>query len=429
MSGENVDRPNANKNKKNKNGKGRNRGLGKAGAQQAGIAPQAQASRQTSPFEAMKIAPPATAFKRRKRHWSVLVSFIVVVVIPIAVIWWYLSVRAADQYVSKVGFSVRTEELASAVDIFGSLSSLSGSGGSSDADILYKFIQSQELVALINDELDLKTLYSKPENDPIYAFDNTGSIEDLVTYWHRMTKIYYDSATGLIELNILAFNAQDALNISTAIFKQSTVKINDLSAIARLDATRYAKEDLDQSLTRLKAARRALTGFRNLHQIVDPQADIQGQVGLLNSLSVQLAESLIELDLLKATTRETDPRLARVILKISVIRERIKEERKKFGENETSGGQAFSTIVGDYEELAVDLEFAEQAYLSSLSAFNSARAEAQRQSRYLAAYISPTKAERSTYPKVLNIMLLATLFLFLTWAIGVLLGYAIKDRR
>jgi capsular polysaccharide transport system permease protein len=387
-----------------------------------------KAATQDKPLSVASVAPPASSSRPHKRHWGVLVSFIVIFILPLFAIWWYLSERAADQYVSKVGFSVRTEETASAMDIFGSLTALS-KGSSSDTDILYEFIQSQELVQKLNEELDLRALYSIPQNDPFFSFDNEGSIEDLVDYWARMVKIYYDGSTGLIELNVLAFDPDDALRIAEAIFRQSSTKINELSAIARNDATRYAKEDLDLAIERLKASRRAITDFRNKHQIVDPQADIQGQVGLLNTLQVQLADALIELDLLKATTRVSDPRVEQVTLKISVIRARIKAERNKFGQNETSDGEAFSKIVGDYEELAVDREFAEQAYLSSLSAFNSAKAEAQRQSRYLAAYISPTKAGRSTHPKKTNIMILSALFLFLTWAILVLLAYAIKDRR
>lgn len=374
------------------------------------------------------VAPAAQATRPQRRHWAVVLSFFVVFVIPLSVVWWYLSERAADQYVSTVGFSVRTEETSTPTDVFGSLLSMS-SGASSDADILYEFIQSQDLVKRIQNELDLKSLYRKPDNDPFYSFKDSGTIEDLVSYWGRMVKINYDGASGLIELNVLAFDPDDAQSIARTIFNNSSQKINELSAIARDDATRYAREDLDASITSLKDARRAITNFRNIHQIVDPQADIQGQVGLLNTLQVQLADAFIELDLLRETARDTDPRIAQVTLRIRVIQDRIDVERKKFGKTETETGEAFSTIVGDFEELEVDREFAEQAYLAALSAFNAANGNAQRQSRYLAAYISPTKAERSTYPQKTNILVLVSLFLFLFWAIVVLLGYAVKDRR
>jgi len=375
------------------------------------------------------VAAPARKFKRKKRHLFVGFSFLVFVALPLAFIYFYLSNIAEDQFESNVGFTVRTEETNTISDAFGSLGAL-GSSNSSDADILYEFIQSQEMVQTVRGKIDLVTIYSKPKSDFIFGFDPNGSIEDLVEYWQRMVKIYYDSSTGLISLRVLAFTPEDALNISKSIVEASTVKINALSAISRQDSTRYAKDDLDVALQRLKTARRALTGFRNKHQIVDPEADISAKVGLLNSLQLQLAEALINFDLVSQTTSSNnDARVEQIRRRINIIQDRIKEERKQFSLSESADGEAFSTIVGQYEELRVDMSFAEQAYLSALSAFNAAKAEAQRQSRYLAAYIQPTLAERSTFPQSGNIMTLSALFLFLFWAIAVLLGYAIKDRR
>ena len=56
------------------------------------------------------------------------------------------------------------------------------------------------------------------------------------------------------------------------------------------------------------------------------------------------------------------------------------------------------------------------------------RAKASRQSRYLATYIEPTLAESSEYPDRLLIELLSGLFLVLSWAVMVLVYYAIRDR-
>ena len=374
------------------------------------------------------VPPPAGAAHQRRRHRGILLSFVLVVLLPLGAIWWYLSARAADQYVSHVGFSVRTEDMSSAMELLGGLTSLSG-GSSSDPDILYEFIQSQELVQRIDEELDLRAMYSKPENDPYFSFDTSGSIEDLTKYWSDMTRIYYDGSAGMIELRVLAFDPDDAQKIAQEIFRQSTRMINELSAIAREDATRYAREELEKAVERLKRARMAITEFRNKHQIVDPNADIQGQVGLVNTLQQQLAAALIEIDLLNLTAQSNDPRLDQANRKIEVIRARISEERKKFGEGGANDSEAFSTLISEYEGLVVDREFAEQAYVSALSAFDSAQAEAQRQSRYLAAYVQPTKAERSTYPERMNIMILAAIFIFLSWATAVLLAYALKDRR
>jgi len=371
--------------------------------------------------------PYARKARPKRRHLWIFLSFLVIVVAPASVTYWYLNERAVDQFTSTLGFTVRQENVASPIDLLGGLTSL-GSSSSTDTDILFEFIQSQQLVELVDAKLDLVALYSKPENDPIFSFKPDGAIEDLVSYWGKMVKVYYNSKVGLIEVNVLAFDPNDAKMIAEEIFEQSSVMINDLSAIAQADTTKFSREELETSEARLKKARLAISKFRADNQMVDPNSDLQGQMGLLISLQQRLADAFIELDLLKSVARSGDPRIEQSERKITVIQARIQNERAKLG-TDVDGNSAFSSLVGEFEELKVDLDFAERTYLSSLSAYDGAVAEARRKSRYLAAYVKPTLAESAQNPKRITLLSLIGFFLFLIWAIFVLVIYSVKDRR
>jgi capsular polysaccharide transport system permease protein len=182
-------------------------------------------------------------------------------------------------------------------------------------------------------------------------------------------------------------------------------------------------------VARLKTAREALTSFRTRTQIVDPAADIQGRMGVINNLQQQLAQALISYDILDQNTTANDPRKLQTAREIEVIRERIAREREGFA-SETAGvsGEDYPRLIAEYEALQVDREFAEETYRAALAALDVARAKASRQSRYLATYIAPTLAETSEYPNRLLIELLSGLFLVLSWAVMVLVYYAIRDR-
>lgn len=359
-----------------------------------------------------------------------MLSFVLIVVLPAVTVVAYLATRAEDQYASTLGFVVRKEETSSAVELLGGLTQLSGSS-SSDTDILNEFIQSQQLVRQVDTELNLREIYSRNyETDPVFSFDPTGKIEDLVDYWSRMVKIYYDPGSGLIELQVKAFAPDEAQAIAEAIFEQSSAMINQLSAIAREDTMRYAREELELSIARLKEARQAVAQFRSVTRIVDPEADLQVRMGLLSNLQQQLAAALIEGDLLIQTTRAGDPRIDQTARRIAVIRARIAEERNKFTiGDEGSAGEEYINVLSEFERLSVDREFAERAYLASLTAFDTAQAEAQRTSRYLAAYIAPTLPEEALYPQRITIGGLVAAFLLMIWAVGVLIYYSVKDRR
>ena len=376
------------------------------------------------------VPPPAPRARLRLRHVMLALGFLLVVAAPAAVTGWYLWERAEDQFASRMGFTVRREEAPSAVDILGGLSNLS-SAGSSDSDVLYEFIQSQELVEAVDARLDLRAHYGAPfEADPVFALDPGASVEDLVAYWQRMVQIAYAPSTGLIEVKVLAFEPQAAQAVGEAVIEESSAMINRLSAIARADAIRYAQEDLDASVEQLKVAREAVREFRTRNQIVDPEADIQIQMGLLTTLQQRLGEELIALDLLRETAQSGDPRITQAEQRIEAVRARISEEREKFGAGgQGPGGEDYASVVAEFERLSVDREFAEQKYANALANFDAAQAEAERQSRYLASYLNPTLAETAEYPRRWLILGLTVMFLFIGWAVLTLIYYSLRDRR
>lgn len=246
-----------------------------------------------------------------------------------------------------------------------------------------------------------------------------------------MVRVEYDSRTALINIRVQAFTPTDARAIAQKIVEKSSDRINELSAIAREDATRYARDDLENAVERLKVARSELTRFQSSTQIVDPNADLQGQMGILNSLAAQLAESKIELSLLLQTTSDSDPRVTQARRRIDVIEELIATEREKFGLGSESGvnSRDYSSLVGQFESLMVDLQYAEQSYLSAQTALDGALTEAQRQSRYLATYTKPTLAQSPRYPQRDIILLMVACLSFLSWGIAMLIYYSLRDRR
>lgn len=374
--------------------------------------------------------PPAPAAKVAPRHRGLLATFLLAVVLPLGLIATYLWGRAADQYESTLAFSVRQEDAPAVSSLFGAFSGVAPATAS-DTDVLYAYLNSQDLVARIDARLDLRTTYSAPVgSDPVFAFNPSGTIEDLTRYWGRMTQVAYDPGTGLIELRVRAFDPDASYQIALAVLDESTRLINGLSEAAREDAIRYAEADLGDAIAALTSARERLTAFRAETQIIDPGADVQGRMGLLAELQARLADELIRVDLLELRTTVDDPRLTEGRQITNVIEERIAAERRRLGAGERRvSGEDYATTLAEYARLAVDLEIAEEAYASARAARELARADARRQSRYLAAHVQPTRAERATAPNRALIFGLIGFFLVLGWSLAALVFYALRDRR
>jgi capsular polysaccharide transport system permease protein len=375
------------------------------------------------------MARPA-AFERR--HWGLIISFLVLVVAPLAVAVFYLFTIAKDQYLSTTGFTVRTQQSSGANDLLGGLASFTSNTAASDSDILYEYIRSQEMVETVQAQVDLNAHYAQFwDEDPVFSLRPGGTLEDLVSYWHRVVQIAYDSGSGLIEVQVQAFTPDIAQEVAQTIVEASQIRINALNEQAREDAMRYARVDLDEAIEQLKGARESITQFRTRTRIVDPAADIQSRMGVMSNLQQQLAEALIEYDLLAGSVGANDPRVKQAQQQIDVIRERINIERQSFTSKNTDTGavgEDYPTLIAEFERLTVDLQYAEESYRAALTALATARDDATRQGRYLSTYVRPTRAEASEYPNRYVLSGLIAFFLLLGWSILALIYYSIRDR-
>lgn len=399
---------------------GPNKGPGNAGQPQP--APQV-----------VQVKPLANRAEMKKRHWGLMLSFGLFVLLPVLVVVYYLWVHAQDQYSSTTAFSVRSEEGGSASDILGGIASFAGTGGTGvDSDILYEFIQSHEMVREIDQELDLRSHYASGwPRDFVFSLKPEATLEELLRYWKRILRISYDQSTGLIEIRVLAFDPRTAQQVAEAVVRKSQDMINALSDQAREDSLGYALDDLAVARDSLREAREALTAFRTRTQIVDPAVDLQTRLGVMTNLQQELVTSLIEYDLLNGAATPSDPRATNALRRITVIRERIAAERQSFvsdGIEVGSVNEDYPTLIAEFERLTVDREFAEEAYRVALTALDLARGKAARQSRYLATYITPTLAQSTEFPQRFVLLGMVILFLVMTWSILALVYYSIRDR-
>ncbi len=370
--------------------------------------------------------------RMRFRHWGQILSFLLLVVVPFGVAWFYLNDRATPQYASTVGFTVRSNEMTMPTDLLGGITQLAAGPANVDGDILHEFIESQTLVERLLERQDLPAHYAQTHaRDPVFALSPDATIEDFVSYWQRVVRLSYDQATGLMELQVLAFDPETAHGITQAIIEESQALLNELNAAVRSDSVRYAEADLAVTTERLVRAREDLAGFRSRTQIVDPEIDLEGRLGVLTNLQQQLAEVLVEYDLMRAnTSNPDDTRLQQMRQRIEAIRSRIAEERGTFNAIGSEGiDEAYSDLMTEYEGLLVARELAETTNGLAVAALDLARTNAARQSRYLAVYIEPTVPEGPEYPRSTMILAQAGLFLLVAWSILALIVYSIRDRQ
>ena len=412
-----------------------------AAASAAAAAATAPDSPQTAaPAEAPTDAPAVPAAPApqpglaqfRLRHWIAVGSFVLVVLLPLLATAGYLWFRAADQYNSEVAFSIRAEESgAAAAGLLGALTQIN-TGTASDADILFDYIRSQKIVEEVGAELDLRAIWNRPgtgwmTGDPVFTLGDSPSIEALHGQWNKMVQVTYDAGAGILHVSARAFDPNDARAIATAVMDRSDRLVNTLSEQSRADAVRFAERELADAEVRLRGVRTRLADFRRSNSMVDPSADTAGQAGLMTSLQSELARALVDRDVIASYANEGDQRLVQADRRIAAITGRLEEERS--GQRLTGVTGSLPEVVGAYEELSVELEFANAAYTQALASLTGARAEAGRRSRYLAAHVEPTLAGTALYPRRAMMAGMVGLFLLLGWGVFMLVWYNVRDNN
>ena len=369
---------------------------------------------------------------RRRRIRSALLRwlfFLAMVAAPTGLTGWYLYARAADQYLSEVSFAVRSLDPAApspVLDIFGA----GADGTSGESQMLFEYLSSQPLVEAIDAKLDLRAIYNREGADPVFRMGEAGSIEDVIFYWSLAVTPAYDNLSGIINVQALAFDPDDAQRIAAAVREESERLINDLSTKARQDAVTFALEDLGEAEARIREIRRELQNFRQEEGSADVRQDIVAAMSLISGLKSQRAALKAEYDSRARLIGADSPALGGLLGRISSLDAQIAEEERRIAANGDAGpaGSSLTDAAGAQEELMVELKFAEAMYTSALGAVETARAEARRAQRYLATHIAPTRAEAAEHPQKAVITGAVFATTLITWSIILLVVSSIRDR-
>ena len=390
------------------------------------IAPEAGAKPLTGTSEAPPIA------RRARFPWFAVLTFLLLVGGPMGAGVWYLEERAGPRVASRTAFSIRSNDDAMPMEIFGAITRLSGSSAATDAQILYDFIQSQQIVRGVAARIALEDMYAKEPQDFLFTLKKGQPVEDLLEHWMWMIDVAIDPSTGLLSVEARAFSADDAQAIAAAILEESIELVNRLSDGARADLVRATARELKDAETRLRDIRAQVRSFRDKEQEVDPTLNAQATLALVAALEEDRARAQVKLEDVIGVLDPEAPQIRALRRRIATLDRRIAEERTRLGTRapaSAGGDRPLSEVVGKYEELLVDREFAEQAYTVALANHQQAQVEARRRHRHLAVHIRPTLSDKAEYPDRPILILTAALLCLTLWSIVNLVVGNVAERR
>lgn len=377
---------------------------------------------------------------RLQVSWT-FVSFLLMVALPGAAAGFYYAFVASPQYVVETQFSVRGASQSS-MSSFG-LSGLFGSSvQSGDSYIVSSYIESVQLIRDVKEQLgiDLRQYYSKNDIDFYYRIQPDVPLEKFTDYWRDMIEVSFNSTTGNTTLYIYGFSADDSKAIADAVVKVSETLVNNLSEANRQQMTLMASKQVDRSEERLRKVREQIRALRAKEKTIDPTILGQQVSGLIQNLESSLQNLKTRYSALLQSVSADSPSARTMQKQIRALEQQLELQKGTIGipaddgKKVTKGGRPVdddernvAEVLNKFEELTVEQGFATQAYTTALAAFETALAEAQKQERYFATFVAPTRPEIALYPKRLLDSFITVLVLLAIWMISQFLYRSFRD--
>ena len=306
---------------------------------------------------------------------------------------------------------------------------LGGSTATMQNYVVTDYLLSRQLVEELQRRIDIRSLYDRDvaKSDLWARFARSLPMERFLVYWNRMVTANYDPMTGLAVVTVRAFSPEDALLIANTMVTLSEDLVNSVAKRPQMDSVRFAEGEVRRTEERLRAAREQMMDYRLKEGLVDPSGALSTNVALVQTLRGQLIQQQADLaTLLSQQQNPNTPAAQSLRSRIAATKDQLDKMVKEVSKDR-EGNRVLTELVGRYERLDLERQYAQAGYVAAQQAFDQARANAAAQHLYLTPYVRPVLAESSTYPKRGQSTFIAALAFFGIWIVGLMVVRAVGE--
>lgn len=318
--------------------------------------------------------------------------------VPALISFLYFLFFASPMYISQSSFAIRSAE--SGMPSGGDLASMlfKTPGSSNDVYILEDYTNSLDIIQSIDGELNVVKHYTDRAHDIISRLWQNPTHDELVKYWKRVVSPALDPDTGIIVLTTRAYTPEMAQALNKAVLTRSEALVNAMNERAQSDAVELANKEIARAEERVRKAQEAMRTFRDSHTMLDPKVTAQGLLGVLTSLEAEATSLRTKLREAESFMHKDSSHIKSLKQSLVAVEQQIEEETSRVA-GSVSPQSNLNSIVGKYEDLVLEAEFAQKQLVSAMASLEQARIQQSAQSRYVVAYQQPTLPDESLYPR------------------------------
>jgi len=356
--------------------------------------------------------------------------FTITVCVPTILSIIYFSLIASNIYISEASFIVRSPQQQSSSGLGSILQNtglLNFSQSQEDVFTVKDYISSRDALKELNDQLNLTDSWSSWKIDVLHRFGVFGfrrDFEYLFEYYKKRVNVTTDSKSNITVLTTNVFSADQAKQINELLLQAAERIVNKLNERARQDLIGYATREVSRAEEKVKKAALALSTYRNKEGVVDPEKQSSFHFELIAKLQDEWISTKTELANLRAFAPGS-PNPPKLELRAKTLQEAMNAELAKVA----GGSNSLSSKDANYQQLALEREFAGQQLASALSSLETARNEAQRQQLYLEVISKPLEPDVAMQPKRIQGIIVTLVVGIIAYGIGSMLVAGIREHQ
>lgn len=347
--------------------------------------------------------------------------------LPCAAATLYWGMYASDRFISESKFVIQNvgAEQAATLDV----SSIISGGGLSNKDsyMIHEYILSWDMLALLDNKLNLRQHFINKDIDPISRLSANSSREDFLEYYRKRIQVDYDEVSSITTVTAQAFEPNMAQKIVQTIVSESEKFTNQVGHKVANEQMKFISGQLDRAQANVQTEKRKIIKFQNTNQTFSPKIESQSISTLVSSLEAELATKTTQRKSLLTYLNSNAPEIRQLSAEISSLEQQVSAEKAKMvGKGKKP---ALNNLDAKFQELETNLEFGADIYRSTLAALESARIDAARKLKHLILIEHAGLPETAEYPRrIYNIVTFIAITIMVFW-IGKLALATIRDHK
>jgi capsular polysaccharide transport system permease protein len=336
----------------------------------------------------------------------------------------YYLAFSSPRFISESQFVVKESGSQSSVS---GLSIFAGFGsGTNDALLVKAYISSRNLALKLDSEVGLRAHYQNENIDFFSKLPIDSTIEQYYEYYKKHILISHDEVSGILTVEVQAFDPEYAKLVADKIIDLSEVFINNIGDKMFKEQVEYAREEVVRAHGLLSEWQTKLIVFQETNKLLSPQEEGGGIVTGINELQISIIKQKAKLKELQAVMHDNTTEVLAQKNLLSALNRQLEEEKKKVTDSDNNG---LNRLTVEYQELSMSVEMTSDLYRSALVSLDSVRSQAVQKLKHLLIVENPSVTDEPKYPNKLHKLVTWLLILILIFGLISLLVAIIREHK